>query len=176
MICLGFTMKEKESKKVLHLIQERLDRIILINKKTTRERMRKEVTEDNNSREIRIDRAQVEEMIKDKKDLPTKSLTEIKEDRIIIKVIKLKEREDLFKNKIAIQSGRSKLKMIKEIMIECFKMILTNMTIMKILTQNIRISSNSSSSNIKERLYLDRIIPMINNMKGKWNTNRSNMK
>ena len=52
------------------------------------------------------------------------------------------------------------------------------MTIMKkILIKNVRISSNSrSSSNIKESMYPDRIIPMINSMKGKWNTNRSNMK
>ena len=45
------------------------------------------------------------------------------------------------------------------------------MTIMKkILIKNVRISSNSRSSslnNIKESRYLDRIIPMINSMKGK---------
>ena len=128
MICLGSTMKEKESKKVLHLIQERLDRIILINKKTTRERMRKEVTEDNNNnnnnnKEIRIDRAQVEEIIKDKKDLQIKSLAEIKADSRTIKVIKLREGVDMFKNKITTQSGKNNLKMIKEIMTECFKMI-----------------------------------------------------
>lgn len=81
MICLGSTMKEMQSNKVLHLIQERLDKIIIINKKTTtRERIFKEATEDNNNnnKEIRIDRAQVEEIIKDKKGLQIKSLAEIK--------------------------------------------------------------------------------------------------
>lgn len=125
MICLGSTMKEMQSNKVLHLIQEHLDKIIIINKKTTtRERMFKEATEDNNNnKEIRIDRAQVEEIIKDKKDLQIKSLAEIKADSRTIKVIKLREGADMFKNKITTQSGRSNLKMIKEIMTECFKMI-----------------------------------------------------
>ena len=129
MICLGSTMKEMQSNKVLHLIQEHLDRIIIINKKTTtRERMFKEATEDNNNnnnnnKEIRIDRAQVEEIIKDKKDLQIKSLAEIKADSRTIKVIKLREGVDMFKNKITTQSGKNNLKMIKEIMTECFKMI-----------------------------------------------------
>lgn len=54
-------MKEKSSKKVLHLIQEVLDRINIINQKTTREIMYNVVTEDNNNnnnniRGIKIDR------------------------------------------------------------------------------------------------------------------------
>lgn len=83
------------------------------------------VTEDNNNnnnniRGIKIDRVQVEEITKGKKDHLINSSDKLKVDNIIIKV---KRREDLFRNSKAIQFGRSNLKTITENMTGCFKMI-----------------------------------------------------
>lgn len=65
----------------------------------------------------------MEEITKGKKDHLINSSDKLKVDNIIIKVIKVKRREDLFRNNKAIQFGRSNLKTITENMTGCFKMI-----------------------------------------------------